>query len=148
LARADAVVVLLPSDLPGIDKELAARFAGKTVLVAHLEPVTALPAEPQVGFAGIAKPWRVERALKAAGCRLADFAPLADHREISESTLKFFARRAADLGAGLITTEKDWVRLSPSWRERVTSWPVRASFDDDQALDRLLATVYPEPAPG
>lgn len=147
LARADAVVVLLPADLASIDEDLGARFAGKTVLVAHLEPVMAPPERPQVGFAGIAKPWRVERALMAAGCRLADFAPLADHTRISEFTLKFLARRAADLGAGLITTEKDWVRLSPSWRDRVTSWPVRASFDDDQALDRLLASIYPEPAP-
>lgn len=148
LARARAVVVVLPSDLPSVDKDLAARFPDKTVLVAHLEPVMAPPDGPQVGFAGIAKPWRVERALKAAGCRLADFAPLADHQRISEPTLKFLARRAADLGAGLITTEKDWVRLSPSWRERVTSWPVRASFDDDRAMDRLVATIYPRPAPG
>jgi len=147
LARADAVVVLLPSDIVSVDPDLATLFSEKTVLIAHLEPVTPPPAEPQVGFAGIAKPWRVERALKAAGCRLADFAPLADHQRMSESTLKFLARRAADLGAGLITTEKDWIRLSPRWRERVTSWPVRARFDDDQALDRLLATIYREPPP-
>jgi len=39
--------------------------------------------------------------------------------------------------AGLVTTEKDWVRLPPEWRTRVTAWPVRARFEDEAALDRL-----------
>ena len=38
-----------------------------------------------------------------------------------------------------MTTEKDWVRLPAAWRERVTAWPVQAVFEDDAALDRLLA---------
>ncbi len=37
-----------------------------------------------------------------------------------------------------MTTEKDWVRLPSLWRERITPWPVRAHFDDEAALDRLL----------
>jgi tetraacyldisaccharide 4'-kinase len=40
--------------------------------------------------------------------------------------------------AGLVTTEKDWVRLPPDWRARVTPWPVQAVFDDERALDALL----------
>jgi tetraacyldisaccharide 4'-kinase len=38
-----------------------------------------------------------------------------------------------------VTTEKDWVRISPDWRARVTAWPVRARFEDEAALDALLA---------
>jgi tetraacyldisaccharide 4'-kinase len=69
---------------------------------------------------------------------LADFAPFADHQVIPEGVLRFLARRAADEGAGLLTSEKDWARLSPAWRERVTPWPVRARFEDEAALDALL----------
>ena len=42
--------------------------------------------------------------LKAAGCDLVDFAPLADHKPIGEATLRFLADRASSLGAGMITT--------------------------------------------
>jgi tetraacyldisaccharide 4'-kinase len=139
LARADAVVLLLPADLAAPDPELLALFAGRPVLVARLEPVGPPPPGPQVGFAGIGKPWKMERALKAAGCDLVDFAPLADHKPINEATLRFLADRAASLGAGLITSEKDWARLSPDWRERVTAWPVRARFEDEAGLLKLLA---------
>ena len=46
--------------------------------------------------------------------------------------------RAALHDATLITTEKDWVRLPPDWRPRVTSWPVTARFEDEAGFARLL----------
>ena len=141
LARADAVVILLPADLETPDPRLIALVQGRPVLVARLLPDEAPPPGPQLGFAGIAKPWKVERALKAAGCELVDFAPFPDHRPYTDADLGFLSVRAETLGAGLVTTEKDWVRLSPAWRARVTPWPVRARFDDEAALDALLAGV-------
>jgi tetraacyldisaccharide 4'-kinase len=57
--------------------------------------------------------------------------------------LNAIAARAERLGTGLVTTEKDWVRLPPGWRARVAAWPVRARFEDEAALDRLLASVAP-----
>jgi tetraacyldisaccharide 4'-kinase len=141
LARADAVVVLLPADLAAVDPELAAMLKGPTNLSAHLEPAAAPPTGPQVGFAGIGKPWKVERALQAAGCELADFAPFPDHAAYDEALLRRLADRAAQFGAGLVTTEKDWVRLPPAWQARVTLWPVRAVFDDPEELDALLARI-------
>ena len=139
LARADAVVLMLPADLPAPDPELLALFGDTPVLFARLQPASPPPPRPQVGFAGIAKPWRVERALQAAGCDLADFVPFADHAPYAERTLKALANRAEVFGAGLITTEKDWVRLPPAWRARITSWPVRARFEDEAAFDALLS---------
>lgn len=139
LARADAVVVVLPTDMDAPDPELMQMFGSTPVLVAKLRPTEPPPSGPQVGFAGIAKPWRVERSLQAAGCDLKDFAPLPDHAPFTDDLLKALARRAEDFDAGLVTTEKDWVRLPPEWRMRVTAWPVRAVLEDPAALDRLLA---------
>lgn len=138
MARADAVVLLLPADLPQADPDLLQILSGKPVLIARLEPAAPPPAGPQVGFAGIAKPWKVEHALKAAGCQLDDFIPFPDHKAYADSDMRFIAERAAVYGAGVVTTEKDWVRLSPQWREKVKAWPVRARFEDEAALDRLL----------
>ena len=141
LARADAVVILMPADLAEPDPELLALFGDTPVLIARLEPAAPPPTGPQVGFAGVGKPWKVERALEAAGCDLVDFAPLADHATPNEDDLRALAARAHKLGAGLVTTEKDWVKLPLSWRTRVVAWPVRARFEDEAALDRVLAGV-------
>jgi tetraacyldisaccharide 4'-kinase len=141
LARADAVVLLLPADLDAPDPALIAALSPTPVLLARLSPAAAPPAGPQLAFAGIGKPWKMERALKAAGCDLADFAPLPDHAHYDERLLRFLAQRAETLGAGLITSEKDWVKLPAAWRSRVAAWPVEARFEDDAALDALLAGV-------
>lgn len=92
-----------------------------------------------MGFAGVGKPWKVERALQAAGCELADFWPFPDHHAYDEATLRRLAARAAQFGAGLVTTEKDWARLPAPWRDRIRPWPVRAVFEDEAALDAVLA---------
>jgi tetraacyldisaccharide 4'-kinase len=139
LARADGAIVLLPADLPAAAPELVRTLSAVPVLSAHLAAVSPPPAGPQVGFAGVGKPWKVERALQAAGCELADFAPFPDHTAYDEAVLRRLADRAAQFSAGLVTTEKDWVRLPADWRARVTPWPVQAVFDDDAALDALLA---------
>lgn len=139
LARADAVIVLLPIDMPQPDFDLLVSFGDMPVLVARLEAAAPVPRGPQVGFAGVGKPWKVEKALTAAGCQLVDFAPFPDHGAYDEATLQMLADRAKTYDAGLVTTEKDWTRLPPAWRARVTPWPVRARFDDEAALEELLA---------
>ena len=152
LARADVVIVLLPADLPDADPELLEAFGDLPVFIARLKPAGPPPSGPLVGFAGIAKPWKVERALVAAGADLVDFAPFPDHAAFREEDLRFLADRAEGYGARLITTEKDWSRLPPEWRARVTSWPVTAVFDDTPAFAARLASTLPRPhispAPG
>lgn len=138
LARADAVIMLLPADMAAPDPDLMALFAGGPVFVARLEPSGPAPSGPQVGFAGIGKPWKVERSLEAAGCDLQDFVRFADHHPYSPADLALLEEVAARHGAGLVTTEKDWVRLPIDWRGRVTVWPVRARFEDEVGLLDIL----------
>jgi tetraacyldisaccharide 4'-kinase len=148
LARADAAVILLPADLPEADPELVAALAPTPLLIARLQPVEPPPRGLQVGFAGVGKPWKVERALRAAGCDLADFFPLPDHVAYEPPALRLIEDRAVQFGAGLLTTEKDWIRLPPDWQARVKPWPVRAVFDDEAALDQLLQAALSTAHPG
>jgi tetraacyldisaccharide 4'-kinase len=145
LARADAVVLLMPHDLAQPDVALMAMLAPTPVLVARLEPVAALARKTKaLAFAGIGKPWKFERALKAAGVTLSDFAAFADHQPYDETTLLVLERQAAEAGAVLLTTEKDWARLPSEWQAKVRSWPVRARFEDEAALDALLDIAVPK----
>ena len=138
LARADAVVIMLPTDVEEADPELLAVFGALPVFVARLTPEGPPPSGAQVGFAGIAKPWKVERSLKAAGCDLVDFVPFPDHAAYSDADMTFLTDRAAVFDAGLVTTEKDWVRLTPDQRAHVTAWPVVARFEDEAAFAAFL----------
>jgi tetraacyldisaccharide 4'-kinase len=46
--------------------------------------------------------------------------------------------RAKAENALLVTTEKDYVRLTPAEREGIVPLPVQAVFEDRAPLDRLL----------
>jgi tetraacyldisaccharide 4'-kinase len=138
LARADAVVVMLPTDAETADPELLEIFGALPVFIARLTPEAPPPSGPQVGFAGIAKPWKVERSLKAAGCDLVDFVPFPDHAAYSAKDMDFLRERAGVYQAGLVTTEKDWVRLTPDQRIDVAAWPVVARFEDQAAFVAFL----------
>ena len=138
LARADGVVVMLPTDMDAADPELLEVFGDLPVFIARLEAAAPPPPGPQVGFAGIAKPWKVERSLIAAGCDLKDFVPFPDHAALSERDYAFLKDRAAVYDAGLVTTEKDWVRLTPEQRAAVAAWPVVARFEDEAGFTAFL----------
>ena len=101
-----------------------------------------------MGFAGVAKPWKVERALQAAGADLIDFAPYPDHAELGPADLRFLKDRAEALGARLVTTEQDLARLAPADREGISVFAIRARFEDEDALDALLDKTLALPPQG
>ena len=64
--------------------------------------------------------------------------PFPDHAALSERDFALLTDRAALFEAGLVTTEKDWVRLPPEWRQRIVAWPVTAQFADEAAFQTFL----------
>ena len=66
----------------------------------------------------------------------------ADHHPYSEADLTRLYLEATQLGAELITTQKDWVRLPPEWRERIFVLDVSLMLDDDDA-EQLMQTLAP-----
>ena len=73
-------------------------------------------------FCAIARPENFVAMLTKAGCGLVDTVAFADHHRYEASDLDLLARTAKQMQAtGLITTEKDAVKLSPGMRARLDS---------------------------
>jgi tetraacyldisaccharide 4'-kinase len=68
-------------------------------------------------MAGLARPEVLAASLREMGVDLKHFFTLPDHHAFTAAELAGFVATARGLGAtGLVTTEKDWMRLAGTWR--------------------------------
>jgi tetraacyldisaccharide 4'-kinase len=137
LARADAAVLIGDGspDLQG--------FRGP-VLRAHLKADGAAFAGKNVfAFAGIGRPEKFVASLQDSGALVTGSCFFADHHGYGEEELAQLRAVAGD--AALVTTEKDFVRLTTAQREGIRVLKIAAVFDDAAAMERLLDSAAPRP---
>lgn len=94
-----------------------------------------------VAFAGIGYPEKFFSTLKNLGAEVKHAVPLADHQPLTERLLVRLEKKSRSSSAQLVTTEKDAVRLPPSWRTRVLTLPVRIQFENRRMLDDRLSAI-------
>jgi tetraacyldisaccharide 4'-kinase len=137
LARADAVILVGEGapDLGGYNGP---------VLRAHLKPDgETFAGKPVFAFAGIGRPEKFAASLEDSGAQLCGSCFFPDHHPYTEDEITQLRAVAGD--ATLVTTEKDFVRLTTAQREGIRMLKVAATFDDAAAIDRLLDSLTRKP---
>jgi len=114
------------------------------VLRAHLvSDGSAFTGQPVFAFAGIGRPEKFIASLEACGAHVIGSCFFADHHPYSEDEILELKAVAGE--AALVTTEKDFVRLSIASREGIKVLKVSARFDDAAAIERLLDSALSRP---
>lgn len=81
-------------------------------------------------MAGLARPEVLAASLHEAGVDLKHFFPFPDHHAFTAPELAGLVAAAHRLGAqGLVTTEKDWMRLAGTWRADLPLYVVHLEVD-------------------
>ncbi len=125
---------------------------GLPVLHARLKPgpeAELLAGQPVFAFCGIANPRKFFATLQEAGAFLAGRQAYADHYPFDEGDLRDLLAEADSLRATPVTTRKDFVRIPPAFRNRVTVVTVQLEWVEPAAIEVLLdpiAARVPVPA--
>lgn len=117
----------LPPGLPVLRAELVQDAA-----------ISALAGRTVLAFAGIARPEKFFAPLRAAGAMVEEARAFPDHHLFSTQELDRLARDADRMGAILVSTPKDAVRLPADFRARVTVIGVGLRWADPAAIEALL----------
>lgn len=147
-ARSRAAVMIGP-DETGAETLLPRSLP---VLRAVLRPgpeAALLAGQAVFAFCGLANPQKFFSTLTEAGMVLAGRAAFADHYPFDEGDMRDLLAQAEALRAIPVTTRKDYVRLPPAFRSRVTVVTVRLEWAEPTQIEALLeplAQRIPVPA--
>lgn len=145
LARTDALLVIGEGEAAAdLERALAARdvpvFHGR--VTPDADAVATLREKRVLAFAGIGDPERFFDTLRAHGIAVTTERRFPDHHRFTREEISALRDEAARGGLALVTTEKDFARLSgelASLRDGVTPLPVTLRLDDEARLRALIA---------
>ncbi|MEC9100361.1 MAG: tetraacyldisaccharide 4'-kinase [Pseudomonadota bacterium] len=137
ISRADALVVI-GQDLHNIQSQVPKDVSLFPVTVSPIISKKLKEARRVVGFAGIAQPSKFLRTLTTLDLEVKGFFPFPDHHKFTKNEILDLTKKAFEMGAQLVTTTKDFVRLPPDMIGAIVALDIELSCINETQIKSLL----------
>ncbi len=124
--RADGAIII------GEDKHHITEALRGTIPLFHAiikADFSQLTQQHLLAFCGIGRPQKFYDTLLQAHYIIEEQYNFPDHHHFTDAELTHLQERATLKNAQLVTTEKDWLRLSDSWKLRISYIPIQLEMD-------------------
>jgi tetraacyldisaccharide 4'-kinase len=94
-----------------------------------------------IGFCGLGYPNKFKTTLEQAGYNVADFIAFRDHHAYTITEIQKLITTARSVGAKLVTTWKDYVKIPSVFKGDIDVIGVRLKIEEDEFGDFLVETI-------
>jgi len=94
-----------------------------------------------VAFCGLGYPRKFFQTLEKIGCNILYSEIFPDHHIYTKKTIHNLLNKANSLNSLLITTEKDHVKISKQYKNKIFYFPIEINFLDTKILDNMLSSL-------
>jgi tetraacyldisaccharide 4'-kinase len=142
--RKSDIVILLGKDEMGILNHPAIKSMQrenvKPIIRARLDPCGNIPdkTQPYIAFAGIGNPDKFFSTLVENGYNLVGEIAFPDHYNYNDDDINNLIKKAEKIGAVLITTQKDEVRLPLFARKKISVLCVEITWENEAQIKNIL----------
>lgn len=126
------------------EKNICHKFGlRKNVIFAEIKPVNKkdFKGKKVIAFAGIGRPRKFFDSLEESGAEIVKEYMFGDHYSYKDSDLAEIISEAKKEKAIIVTTEKDWVRLNPKYKDLVKYLEIELSFSNKDDYKKLEEVV-------
>jgi tetraacyldisaccharide 4'-kinase len=110
----------------------------KPIKYAELKSKQKLENHKFIAFAGIGNPNKFFLTIKQYGGKIIKEIAFGDHHQYTERELDDLVNMAKKYNAKLITTEKDYVRISMKYKKKIEVLLVELVWDNENELQKML----------
>ena len=94
-----------------------------------------------VAFCGLGYPLKFFQTLEKIGCNILYSKIFPDHHKYTNKTIQNLLKKANSLNSLLITTEKDYIKISKQYKNKIFYFPIEINFLDTKILDNILSSL-------
>jgi tetraacyldisaccharide 4'-kinase len=111
------------------------------VIRGNLKGQQDLNAQKFIAFAGIGNPLKFFYSVTLSGGNIVKQIAFGDHHQYTEKELEELIELAKKNKANLITTEKDYVRISDKYKDKIQVLSVKLEWNDEAKLQQKLLNL-------
>ena len=143
LMKADAVVVM-GEDKTNVEEKIRKINKNIPIVFGNIKAKkpSMLSNKDIYAFSGIAHPKRFFNTLEDLGYNIEELAIFDDHHKYSHREVENIITMANSKELKIITTEKDWVKLSEKHKKLISPLKIEIDFDKPKYIKKLLDEAF------